>query len=323
MKRLITLCLVAWASHPSASFAQHAPELLRQRVLQELLIEGISLERLEQDIMLFHKGEGMWLQLQDSRGEMLAQRFVPRLPSVLEAAVAQLVVLVVAMVQTPSAIEPTPPGFAPRILAPSPDPQPNAQALEDYQQRFIGLDEALLVNRDGVTVQDAVPYLGKYKKPLQGKDFYLAVGRPDLAQAYTQNLRTLWGLSIAASALFIGGLSGGIAYSVVAAKEGCSECDPPQENTQLKSIFIGIGGIFGGAGLAATLLVVIRGFLPGHPVSPPEARKLIDDHNKQLRRELNLPPTPSPAPPKPNLPRLGVAPFVGAQGGGLGVFGRF
>lgn len=323
MKRLITLCLVAWASHPSASYAQHAPELLRQRVLQELLIEGISLERLEQDIMLFHKGEGLWLQLQDARGEMLAQRFVPKLPDDLEATVAQLVVLVVAMLQTPSTLEPAPPGVAPRIPTPRPEPQPNAQALEDYQQRFIGLDEGLFVNRDGAVMLDAVPYLGKYKKPLRGVDFYKAVGRQDLAEAYSRNLRTIRGLSIAGSALFLAGLSGGIAYSVVAAKEGCSECDPPQENTQLKSILIGVGGIFGGAGLAATILVVIRGFLPGHPVSPPEARKLIDDHNKQLRQELNLPSTPSPAPPKPNLPRLGVAPFVGAQGGGLGVFGRF
>ncbi len=238
------------------------------------------------------------------------------------------------MVQKPSVGDPAPlpaPSAAPRIQGPS-SPRldasgADAQALEAYQQRYIGLDEAVLLTSEGVVVRDALPYLGKYRKPLRGADFYKAVGRPDLAQIYLRNRSVIGALNISAAVLFVGGLAAGIAYSVVVGKDGCSSCDPPRENNELQAILVGTGGIFGGAGLLGTILIIIGSYLPQHPVTAPQARKLIDDHNLELKRQLNLSPDARPEPPtmpnRPRLPTFGVAPFAGPQGGGLAVVGRF
>lgn len=99
--RASILLVVPLLLAPAGVEAGVSAERLRQRVAEELLRDGISLERLGQELQLAQPtGEGWRVRLVDAEsGEVLEQRMVDRLPAGKRAAVAELVVVVSSMVQ--------------------------------------------------------------------------------------------------------------------------------------------------------------------------------------------------------------------------------
>lgn len=123
-------------------------------------------------------------------------------------------------------------------------------------------------------------YQGKYKKPIDGEEFYLAVGRPDLAEQYSSN----------STRATIGGWLGGFGVVGILGFGTWwltgwlinSSSDTDDYNTTTPMVLTGVS-----TGLFIAGIIVSPSEL--HPVEPSEARKLADEQNKKLRRELGLP----------------------------------
>ncbi len=131
-------------------------------------------------------------------------------------------------------------------------------------------------------------YRGKYKEPLDGADFYKAVGRPDLASDYRTASTLKWigyGLGLAAEAgsglLLVSGKDCWEQYpdDIYGESPGYKEC----EKDQTTKFFFGLGAM--GAGL---FLGLAAAFYDPNPVSQSEARRLAAKHNKKLRDKLGL-----------------------------------
>jgi hypothetical protein len=78
----------------------HSPELLRTRVSEELVREGVSLATLERTLVVETRGEGVLVRITDRRtGAVIAERTVARLPPDREAAIAHLTMLVAGLLK--------------------------------------------------------------------------------------------------------------------------------------------------------------------------------------------------------------------------------
>jgi hypothetical protein len=147
-------------------------------------------------------------------------------------------------------------------------PTPSTAAVDEYQQKFVWF-------YDGTSTfgRDWVPYRGKFHEPLVGTDFYEAIGRSDLASGY----RVRQALNIT---MFVGGTV--LFFYGLAATGG----DHP---------WLGVGCWIGGGVLGS-----IGFYRSNDPVDGPTARRLADEHNKQLKQRLGLPlqlnPDQSPQP---------------------------
>ena len=94
------LALFVLTASSVAGAEPHPPELLRARVGEELVREGVSLAGLGRALAIQARGEGVVVILTDGQsGRIVAQRDVPRLPGDREAAIAHLTLLVASMVQ--------------------------------------------------------------------------------------------------------------------------------------------------------------------------------------------------------------------------------
>lgn len=201
-----------------------------------------------------------------------------------------------------------------------------SDAEEEYEKSYIGFDDVAVVNtQNGAVVStQTLAYQGKYKKPLQGADFYQTVGRPDLVTKYNERSATR-------TVLMVGGGLGVVAGTAIMLlplfdRETCSDqgwdqfdaCMERQSASFTTSLYTGTGLMLGGA-----VLVMIGGFYNPHPVTPSEARELGDTYNKGLKTRLNLAANES----KPERPRndftLAVSPVVGRNGGGVALRGTF
>ncbi|MFP2928553.1 hypothetical protein ACLESO_25835 [Pyxidicoccus sp. 3LG] len=252
--------------------------------------------------------------------ESVTQKPTPQEP-VTEAPVA-----VAPQAQEPVAEAPSAPLQAPVR------PVPPADAWEQYEQRAIGFDDYVAVRVGGVPWATwsgnphvrrwAVPYEGKYKKPLEGDAFYQKMGRADLVEAYAGRMRMKTVLGVIGGAAAVGG---GIVIwkGLTADREDCDINSPgfsacvrdniDQGNNGLVTSLIGTGILSAGVGL-----IVGAVQLTPHPISTSEARELADTYNKQLRAELGLTNEPSPDPRKrPGVFQARLAPVVGPRGGGL------
>lgn len=171
------------------------------------------------------------------------------------------------------------------------------EAIDEFAEKFVWFQDWVTVNRDTGAYMGSwsAPYRGKYREPLEGAEFYEAVDRPDLAEQYRKNSRTKRALGIPAAVLMLGGLTlgtWGIIRGVVQSspdstynettmefeetREACFTCG----NWQLWS---GIGGL--GVGM---VLGIINGTIDLYPTTPSEARKLADQFNRSLAKELGL-----------------------------------
>jgi len=155
--------------------------------------------------------------------------------------------------------------LASAALALGPEETATSRAAQDqYDLNFIGFDE-------GVTT----PFQGKYRKPLEGVDFYKALGRQDLLALYQQRNGLRW-------TLLAGGVVGMMAGTVVPASIlFLSDWD----GTTRALGYLISGGVF----LTGLLFYFIGTIWSPDPVTPSEARQLADEHNVDLRKKLGLP----------------------------------
>jgi hypothetical protein len=147
------------------------------------------------------------------------------------------------------------------------------------------------------------------------------VGRPDLARRHLARLHARRALlSIGASLMIaaVAGLATGVALST--SQPSCVESDPRTHTCVLhgtnEAAFY--GGLYGGlGGIQVGAAVMIGGLvLRAQPTSSAEARELADDYNRQLRRDLGLPPSPASRSPAGAV-NFALAPSLSPTSAGL------
>lgn len=122
------------------------------------------------------------------------------------------------------------------------------------------------------------PYRGKGRKSIDGSEFYEIVGRPDLASDYRTGRAWRTGFKVGSGVLLAGGLvfAGMSLFHWVSCDEGA--CDDAKNE-----LIIG-GGLLGGS-LAMNL---VGSAIHPHPITSDEARRMADEYNDQLKKELGL-----------------------------------
>jgi hypothetical protein len=160
-------------------------------------------------------------------------------------------------------------------------------------------------------------YRGKAAAQLSGEDFYVALGRSDLAASYRARATAKTWLTVSGLVGLVGGAS-----VIIAGALTQGPCTTEDSLTQVcvayqqvnPPLLIG-GAVIGAAGLA----VAIVGFtFNSNPVGAAEARSLVEEYDRKLRKELGLPPDDAPPPP-PEKAVLSwdVGGFTVPGGGGL------
>jgi hypothetical protein len=225
----------------------------------------------------------------------------------------------------------TPPVPAtPAPMAPVRPAPPAAGPTEQYEQQYIGFDELVAVNAGtgAVVSQRTIPYVGKFKKPLEGDALYKLVGRKDLVQAYQDKMNTKTFVSVLGGAALLGG--GILSVAAIGAKD--EDCDVFSDSfdacfernrqsfkgrTATTLLGIGISGV--GIGVLSWGLM-----MSPHPVTPSEARELADGYNKQLKGNLGLSEDGTPVTPAatPTI-QARLSPVLGLHGAGLRLSGTF
>jgi hypothetical protein len=193
-----------------------------------------------------------------------------------------------------------------------------------YDEQFIGFDDfGGVVSHDGLvtgTVEWSVPYVGKYKQPLVGADFYRKVGRNDLAARYDDHMALKTGL-------IAGGVIVAIATSIVgivllsSGHEDCRTATQPSPTANAnfaacvdRNIHSGPDGgalaLAIGGPLLGAVLAVAGSTIDPDPVDLVERRRLAAAHNRALRERENS---------GSSVPEIQVRPMLGSSGAGLAI----
>ncbi len=196
----------------------------------------------------------------------------------------------------------------------------NEKAQAEYDLKYVWFEDYLTVtaNQYGAHVGTAsAPVQGKHAKPLEGASFYEVVGQPELASSY--RTRNAW-----KQGLFWGGLVTGIGgavllYPALTAGLECDfgdakcEDDADARRPMLLGTSIGLMGV-------GTIAYLVGAGLNAHPVELDEARRLADEYNGKLKKDLGL-----SAMRKEQEPALQLdAGLMAHDGGGsIAVSGRF
>jgi hypothetical protein len=186
------------------------------------------------------------------------------------------------------------------VLGGAGSPQPPEASAESpqarYELEFVGIDAY------GTSTGHELfaPYQGKFKRPLEGAEFYDVIDQPALAASYRGKETTKLALEIASPVAIILG-----AVYAFASFKGCSDYDGGCRQT---AILVGASAV--GAGMLAGFIG--RNIDPD-PISGYEARKLIDSYNRKLRRRLQLKEQPT----RSNGVRVAIAPRPGGVEAGV------
>ena len=190
-----------------------------------------------------------------------------------------------------------------------PKEQETAQsgALEEYQRSYLWFAEGVSVHpyTGRVVSTWSILYRGKYLEPIEWVDFYETVGRKDLADQYKSGVAVRTGL-------LIGGIVVGLAGAGVMFIPLRSTGDDQQFEEDMKWMYIG-----GGVMLAGAVVALVGAYYDPQPAGASEARRLADEYNQRLMKELGLTPGDVPAPAPAKQPAVGLSPFAIPGGGGL------
>jgi hypothetical protein len=180
-------------------------------------------------------------------------------------------------------------------------------AVEEYQNKYLWFAEGVSVHpyTGRVTGTWSILYRGKYLEPIEWEDFYETVGRKDLADRYNSGVAVRTGL-------VIGGIVVGLAGAGLMFIPLRSAGDDQQFEEDMKWMYIG-----GGVLLAGAVVALVGAYYDPQPVGASEARRLADEYNKRLMKDLGLTPGDVPAPAPAQQPAVGLSPFVAPGGGGL------
>ncbi len=215
-------------------------------------------------------------------------------------------------------------------------------ATEEYAKRYVWFEDwvAIDVNSGGVAARWTVPYKGKFKEPLKGREFYQYIERDDLARKYKKRAILKWSLFGGGTTVMLGGLgvllagllkdanldeqrwvcddenrdAGGSALNDCLAAVDVAESNAQKNRKTLIIVgsvitTVGAGGMFAGS------------FYRAHPIPASEARRLSDGFNQELKKELGLEPeyqVPQSSLVKPkDAPKLAIVPVVSGATNGL------
>jgi hypothetical protein len=323
------LALIVLASLAAAAAAQTAQApldvFLEQRVAEELTADGTMLSRLGVALDIEAVGDKLLVSLVDpATRRVVASTKVDRVPTDREAAVAaitQVAANLVAQLGTAPVAVPT----QSTALA---DLKRHTDAEYRYRQEMVTFEREFAIsgNKDGVSTRRwTVPVKGELKRPLEGRDFYLAVDRPDLAAQYSARSRRIWYGLLGGAAVGIGGLA---VIGNASDLGGASECDysAPSynqceaDNDRRERPFALLGG---GMMLAGAVGMIVGGYyvFNRHPVAVSEWYDLAAQHNANVRRKYGL--TAERRARRQSTGTIVVAPYALGDGGGLSVAGRF
>ncbi len=157
-------------------------------------------------------------------------------------------------------------------------------AQRQYDEQYVAFDDMAAVTAGGSVVATwSIPYQGKYRKPLEGADFYEAVERHDLTDLYRKKRNLKTGLIVAG---LLGSSAGYVLllYGIVAA--GTEVCTGPYDcNTEYDFTLAGVGA---GIALVGSIVWLVAASMNPHPIDATEARRIADQHNQRLRDRLGL-----------------------------------
>ncbi len=198
------------------------------------------------------------------------------------------------------------------------------EAMAEYEKKALHFGKFVAINSAGVIVASWTRlYRGKYDEPVRGSKFYDIIGRDDLKKKYRRRMGLKIGLAVGGTVVGVTVASIGLAAILsnsTATPANFGEDDPLGMGDGKGGQKISDAGAWAmfGTGFAVVLVGQMTGwFLKAHPIKPPEARKLVDEYNRKLRRKLGI-----PEPTAHRLPvHVGIA--AGPSGGGLTVRGRF
>jgi hypothetical protein len=181
-----------------------------------------------------------------------------------------------------------------------------AGAVEEYQKKYLWFAEGAAVHpyTGRVMATWSILYRGKYKQPIEWVDFYETVGRKDLADEYNSGVAIRTGLVIGG---IVVGLAGAGLMFIPLRSTGEEQFDE-----DMKWMYIG-GGIM----LAGSLVALFGAYYDPQPVGASEARRLADEYNRRLMKDLGLSPQDVTAPAPMRQPSIGVSGFIAPGGGGL------
>lgn len=184
-----------------------------------------------------------------------------------------------------------------------------ARAKQEYLESYVWFEDVTAVNQYGsVVAQWSNIYRGKYKKPLEGEEFYEEVGKPKLAKKYRTRQALQW------TGIFVGAAAagGGLWYALSGPSssgvwgDGFNDCsrrysDGGEEDEfdacmnrveaeearidEERELRLTTGMIISAVG---SLAMVGLAYFNPHPVDPSEAKRLADKHNRRLKRRLGL-----------------------------------
>jgi hypothetical protein len=208
-------------------------------------------------------------------------------------------------------------------LSPPPADVPRADAQEQYDQQAVGFDDfGGVVTEHGVvkgTVEWTSPYLGKYKRPLAGADFYRAVGRLDLAKQYEDRAALKTGLIVGGG---LTALAGMIAATVMATSQ-VSTCTPITPGsfamptcTTPASVDPALGWLAVGGIVTGGVVAIVGAGINPDPVGDVGKRQLAEAYNRDLWQRLTTEPHADGV-------DVHVVPQIGRDGGGVSVAVRF
>lgn len=139
----------------------------------------------------------------------------------------------------------------------------NVAELPAYQERYVWFHDSVTIFYGSLSMgigRRWSPYLGRYRKPLDGASFYEAVNQPDLAASYNRRLAIK-------VLLFVAGLGTAI--------YGMSRLSA--QKSHAFTVFAAGGALNLAAWIVST-----------DPVDESEARRLADMHNKALKASLTV-----------------------------------
>lgn len=298
---------------------------LEQRVAEELAADGTLLSRLGVTLDVELIGQRAIVSLVDTATQRArASTKIDVLPADREAAVAsvtQVAANLAAQIATPASQ--TTVAVKEMLDRDREDRREREAAEYRYRQEALTFGDEVQVSSDGKSTSVSrrwVAFQGDIRRRLDGEEFYKVIDRPDLAQQYETRRSGGIAALVGGSAAMLGGLIYMLSKTGIDCDIGAPDFDQclDDHDRELNQAFL-IGGAISAAGGIALLIGTYYVRNP-HPISEGEAQTLGQQHNTELRRKYNL---STEASPRRRARNLVVTPYIGGDGGGLAIGGRF
>ncbi|AWV90671.1 hypothetical protein [Bradymonas sediminis] len=163
------------------------------------------------------------------------------------------------------------------------------KAKQQFAEKFIWTQGLIGLNQYGaMLMQSTMIYQGKYKRPLTPREFYLEIGRPDLAEELESNeaqqsLANITGL--VGTLAFVGGTTWLLMEFLTSSGEDYNITTGEWEQQEANYM---APGILTGASVGLLIAAYIIAPDQVQPVTSSEAMKLADQYNQKLKSDLGL-----------------------------------